>query len=307
MRTATRCADALTNLHPGVFSVVMATGIVAMAADLQGFAGPARVLLAAAASALLACWLAFAWRLATHGPRVVADLRDVHRTPGFFTVALITAKQKPISETGIDGSWLLVVVDMQAIAVLAAAVAPHWPAPVRSALAFAASCAWLLGAIVYTWLVTLLLHRALFLRFTPADLSPAWWINMGAMAISTLAGAQLVLLAPDVPLLAAMQGFLRGGTILCWATATWWAPLLIVLNAWKYLVRRQRLHYRLAQWSAVFPLGMYSVATHKLALALGVHALVRWSEAVFWIALLAWLAAAWGLLRLGAATVQRQA
>jgi tellurite resistance protein TehA-like permease len=205
----------------------------------------------------------------------------------------------------LGGTWLLAVVDTQALAVLAGVLAPRWPAEVRSGVAFAALCAWLLGAMLYTWLTTLILHRAFFLRFEPADLNPGWWINMGAMAISTLAGAQLVLLAPEVPLLAAMQPFVRGGVVLCWATATWWAPLLLVLNAWKYVAGHQALRYDVAQWSAVFPLGMYSVATRELAIALDFPALERLSAAVFWIAVLAWLAAAAGLAHVALQSLQR--
>jgi tellurite resistance protein TehA-like permease len=340
MRMGARVAHAVTQLHAGVFAIVMATGIVAIAAGQQGFAWAARGLLAIAAAALLVSWVLLAWRVLACGRQVAADLRDFGRAPEFFAVvagtavvgsgaeslldaphvaavllaisacawivltyavpaALITARDKPLTESGVDGTWLLAVVDTQALAVLAASLAARAPAELRSGIAFAALCAWLLGATLYSWIATLLLHRAFFLRFEPADLTPGWWINMGAMAISTLAGAQLVLLAPGIPLLDAMQPFVRGGVVLCWTTATWWVPLLLVLNVWKYLEGRQALHYGLAQWSAVFPLGMYSVATRELADALGIEPLAHVATVVFWIAALAWLAAAWGLLRAG--------
>jgi hypothetical protein len=38
----------------------------------------------------------------------------------------------------------------------------------------------------------------------PSDLAPPYWINMGAVAISTLAGSLLVIESPQSPLLAQM-------------------------------------------------------------------------------------------------------
>src|SRR5262249_39842759 len=35
-------------------------------------------------------------------------------------------------------------------------------------------------------------YRYTFFRLSPDDLTPPYWINMGAMAISTLAGARLI-------------------------------------------------------------------------------------------------------------------
>jgi hypothetical protein len=36
-------------------------------------------------------------------------------------------------------------------------------------------------------------YRYAFFKMAPADLSPPYWINMGAVAISTLAGATLLI------------------------------------------------------------------------------------------------------------------
>ena len=42
--------------------------------------------------------------------------------------------------------------------------------------------------MLYIWLIALIFYRIMFLPLTPADLTPPYWINMGAMAISTLGG-----------------------------------------------------------------------------------------------------------------------
>jgi hypothetical protein len=65
------------------------------------------------------------------------------------------------------------------------------------------------------------LHLYTFFKFSPSDLMPPYWINIGAMAISTLAGTLLIANAAASPLLQKLQPFLLGLTILFWATATW--------------------------------------------------------------------------------------
>ena len=64
------------------------------------------------------------------------------------------------------------------------------------------------------------LHRILFLPLAPGELTPPYWSNRGTMAISTLAGVRLVEQADRMPLLGELQPFLRGMTLLFWATAT---------------------------------------------------------------------------------------
>jgi tellurite resistance protein TehA-like permease len=144
--------------------------------------------------------------------------------------------------------------------------------------------------MLYAWVTGLIFYRALFFRFAPADLAPPYWINMGAMAISTLAGAQLVLDAPSAPLLGSLLPFVKGFTVLYWATGTWWLPMLVVLTLWRYLWRRDRIDRHALDWSAVFPLGMYSAATTQLAAVLGLGFLRPVATVFFWLALLAWSA-----------------
>jgi tellurite resistance protein TehA-like permease len=151
--------------------------------------------------------------------------------------------------------------------------------------------------MLYAWQITLIFYRYMFLPFRVADLTPAYWINMGAMAISTLAGAHLVLDVPQAPFLESLLPFLRGVTVLYWATGTWWLPLLLLLTAWKHLVRREPVRYHFGQWSVVFPLGMYSVATHDMSAALGLDFLGMVETAFFWAAVAAWVAVAAGMLR----------
>ena len=46
--------------------------------------------------------------------------------------------------------------------------------------------------MLYIWIISLIFYRYTFFAMEPSDLAPPYWINMGAVAISTLAGALLV-------------------------------------------------------------------------------------------------------------------
>jgi tellurite resistance protein TehA-like permease len=149
---------------------------------------------------------------------------------------------------------------------------------------------------VYIWIISLIFYRYSFFAFSPSDLTPPYWINMGAMAISTLAGARLVENASDAPFLASLLPFLKGFTVFYWATATWWIPMLLVLGVWRHVVQQFLLRYDPLYWGAVFPLGMFSIATRQMAKALDLPFLEPLPWAMFLAALAAWTLVFAGLL-----------
>jgi tellurite resistance protein TehA-like permease len=147
---------------------------------------------------------------------------------------------------------------------------------------------WLWGGMFYSWIISLIFYRYTFLPFSPSDLAPPYWINMGAMAISTLAGSQLVQSTMDAPFLLSLLPFLKGFTVFYWATATWWIPMLVVLVVWRHAFRKFPFRYDPLYWGAVFPLGMYSAATAQMSEALGLPFLEPMSRAMFVVAIVAW-------------------
>ncbi|MEO8442985.1 MAG: tellurite resistance/C4-dicarboxylate transporter family protein, partial [Betaproteobacteria bacterium] len=212
-------------------------------------------------------------------------------------VAFTIKENKPPLERGINGAWLLAVVSTQSLAVLSALLAAHAGQPWKLELNFFALSMWLWGGMLYIWMMSLIFYRYTFFTFSAGDLTPPYWINMGAMAISTLAGSLLIINAPDAPFLQSILPFLKGFTVFYWVTGTWWIPMLVLLGLWRHFYKRFPLHYDPLYWGAVFPLGMYCVATDEMARAMALDFL-SWIPVVFLYAALAtWAAAFWGLAR----------
>lgn len=213
----------------------------------------------------------------------------------FFT-AIIVQREKPSIDKGIDGSWLLSVVAAQAMAVcsalLAERIGPAW----QIELDLLALTFWLWGIMLYIWLMSLIFYRYLFFHISPRDLAPPYWIDMGAMAISTLAGAQLVSNADHGAWLTMLAPFLKGLALFCWATGTWWIPMLLLLGIWRYGYERFPLGYDPLDWSAVFPLGMYAACTWQMDRALDLDLLSSLSRIFLWVALAAWIATYFGMV-----------
>jgi len=232
----------------------------------------------------------------------LAALLWVLLTYTIFT-AFTIRPHKPTLDRGISGAWLLAVVSTQALAVSSALLAARIGQPLRLELNLLALSMWLWGGMLYIWMMALIFYRYLFFRFSPSDLSPPYWINMGAMAISTLAGSLLILNAPQAPFLVSLLPFLKGFTVFYWASGTWWIPMLVLLGIWRHGVRRFPLRYDPLYWGAVFPLGMYAACTWQMDKAMEFGFLDALPRLFFPVALLAWLLAFAGMLR----SVARQA
>ena len=317
--------------------MVMATGILSVAAHLLGYAIIATALFWLNVVVYVVLW-ALTIRFAVTSPReFFSDMIDHQRGPGYFTsvagscilgsqfvlianelrvacalwvIGMVlwllvtytiftgfTVKQnKPTLDQGITGAWLLAVVATQSVAVLSALIAQQEPQPFRLEANFLALCMWLWGGMLYIWMISLIFYRYTFFHFEPGDLTPPYWINMGAMAISTLAGALLIIGAPDAPYLQSLLPFLKGFTVFYWATGTWWIPMLLLLGIWRYVYKGFPLTYDPLYWGAVFPLGMYTAATFRMTQAMPLHFLEFVPRYFFWVAAAAWAATFTGLL-----------
>lgn len=329
-------SEAAAHLFPGYFALVMATGIISIATYLLGMTLIAWTLLIVNLIAYSVLVLLLLIRLIRFFPRVSADVADHARGPGFFTVvagtcvlgsqllivagwhkaasilwviglllwtlimysffASVTVREnKPPLESGLNGSWLIAVVATQSISVLGTLLVNHWDA-YREPLLFFTLCMFLLGCMLYLPLITLIFYRFTFVNVTTATLTPPYWINMGAVAITTLAGARLILAAPGWNFLAEILPFLKGFTLFFWATGTGWIPLLFILGFWRHVYKRFSLRYDPQYWGMVFPLGMYTVCTFQLSKAINFAPLLLISKYFIYLALAAWLVTFVGLI-----------
>jgi tellurite resistance protein TehA-like permease len=178
---------------------------------------------------------------------------------------LMSVEHKPRIEQAISGTWLLAVVGTQSVSILATMSVPSLASSLHAPALLIALGFWLVGSMLYIWLISLIFYRLMFLPLSPAELTPPYWVNMGAMAISTLGGLWLIHSADRLPLLADLLPFLKGMTLLFWCTAAWWIPLLAALGVWRHIWRHVPFTYDHGYWAAVFPLGMFAVATQRLS------------------------------------------
>lgn len=296
------------NLPPDVFAVVMATGICSIAAEENGYRGLSIALAIAASAGLVVLSLGLVARACFGARELIGQLHDPDVALRLFTataacevlgmrwasddvalraalvasvvtwlvlapLALRDVRQRPREElrAHAHGAWLLSSVATAGLAAIIATTASQsspWAAGFAVAL-------WLVSLVIYVAVASLILwHVASRLR-AGGDVPPDSWILMGALAAATLAGARV----DAVP---------SALTLMCWAGATAWIPVLLYAEAWQVNHHQGALRFRGAWWSAVFPLGMYSAATAELGLIHRASWMGTVSLVFFWDALAVW-------------------
>ena len=128
-------------------------------------------------------------------------------------------------------------------------------------------------------------------------MDPTTWIAAGAMAITALAGSNLLEARAASPRIDRIAPVIEALVILSWATATFWLPLLLAIGIWRHVVHRIALRYDPSYWALVFPLGMYGAATFAMRAAIGPDDVEWLPRMIFVLALGAWTMAFVGLVR----------
>lgn len=328
----------LEKLSPNYFGLVMATGIVSIAAHLMAYHTIANILFYLNIAQYIVLCVLYALRAVRYPRRFFGDMVDHLNAPGYFTIvagtgilasqfiiltnnlvigfllwlvlivlwlaltytiftALTVKPLKPTLAQGINGGWLLAVVATQSVAVTSSLLSQSAGQPLRLELNFLALSMWLWGGMLYILIMSLIFYRYVFFKFSPADLTPPYWINMGAMAISTLAGSLLILNAEQAPYLISLLPFLKGFTVFYWAAGTWWIPMLLLLGIWRHIFQKFPFNYNPLYWGAVFPFGMYATCTFQMNRAMGFDFLSAVPYAFIYAAFIAWGLTFFGMVK----------
>jgi tellurite resistance protein TehA-like permease len=328
------CGGEIAALHPGCFAVVMATGIVSNALFLQGYRELSDALFAVNLVAYLWLALAMLCRLLWFRRALCADLLDPRLVFSFFTIvagtdvfavglhlrglvaaalllwlfallfwlvliyvgfAVLTFLNPAHGADVVHGAWLIAIVGTESLVVLGTLIGPG-AGSFGEAVFVLIHILWGVGLGLYGIFIVLFAHRIFFFDVRPDDITPVLWVVMGAAAISANAGSTLALTDSGVAFLEAMRPFIDGVTLLMWAWASFWIPLLVVLGIWKHGVRRVPLTYTPMLWSLVFPLGMYALASLRFSRVTGFPPLRDLSYGIIWVAVAAWVATSVGLV-----------
>ncbi len=317
--------DGVRTLYPGYFALVMATGIVSIA--LAGQAAPvlstALEWIAGGAYAVLLVLLG--WRVVAFRADLVRDLHHPARGFGMFTLiaatdvlgtrlamdghvttaavllaagtllwlvlgyaipwAVMTAAPRPVVAAA-EGSWFIWVVATQSVAVLAASIEPDLPGLRRELALLAVSC-WAIGTFLYVVVGGLVVARLVLHDVAAADLTPPYWVSMGAAAITVVSGVRITRMAA-APALLPTGGLIAGISVLFWAFASWLIPVLLGIGWRRHVTRRIPLRYEPALWSIVFPLGMYAVASRTLGSTLHLPIVSAVGSVEVWVAAAVW-------------------
>lgn len=324
------------NLASANFAMVMSTGIVSIALHLLGCQWGAWLLFAINIIMFLVLWPLYILKLFRYPHRMLSDFAGHLSGPGFLTIVagtnilgsqfaalahnyfmaeclfwlgticwifiiwgtfyyIFTKNPKPPVAHGINGAWLVATVSTQSIVILGATIASKvgWDLE----WAFYLLCAmFVLGLMLYIFVITSIFYRFCFAEMLPSELDPTFWINAGAVAITTLAGATLILHNGDTPLLDHFMPYIKGTTLLAWATASWWIPMLFLFGIWRHILRGYTFAYTAAFWGMVFPMGMYTACTATFSEALHFPGLMVVPDWFIWVALIAWTATFVGMI-----------
>ncbi len=310
------------------FAMVMSTGIVSVALHLLGCQWGAMLLYAINIIMFLVLWPLYILKLVKYPRRMLADFAGHLSGPGFLTIVagtcilgnqfavlsqnytaalwlfwlgvacwlfilwgtfyfIFTKDPKPPVQNGINGAWLVATVSTQSIVILGSTIAAKvgWDLEV----AYFLLCAlFVLGLMLYIFVITSIFYRFCFVEMLPRELDPTFWINAGAVAITTLAGGTLILHNGATPMLDHFMPYIKGTTLLAWATASFWIPMLFLFGIWRHFIKGYTFAYTAAFWGMVFPMGMYTACTATLSHALKFAWLMCVPDKFIWVAVTAW-------------------
>jgi hypothetical protein len=232
----------------------MATGVVSIACHFMGLRPVALALIGLNWVAWPVLWVLTIVRALRFRAELLRDISDHQRAPGFFTIvagtcvlgtqnvvvigatgvgtvlwwlglilwfvimytfftAVTVRARKPTLKRGINAAWLIAAVSTQSVVVLRGVIDINAPPP--DAVEFQVIAMFLIVCMLYLAIIPLIFYRLTFVPMSREDFSPPYWINIGAVAITALAGSVLILRGETWPLLGPLLPFLKGSVDTC--------------------------------------------------------------------------------------------
>src|SRR5699024_484021 len=127
--------------------------------------------------------------------------------------AVLGRAQRPLTAAA-NGTWFIWVVAAQSVAVLASTLEPG-AGRAGHALSILAVFAWSVGLMLYVAVAVMVVLRLMVHPLEPRELDPPYWVSMGAIAITIVAGARIVAMerAPTVDAVLGRSAGLAGGGV----------------------------------------------------------------------------------------------
>lgn len=166
--------------------------------------------------------------------------------------------------------WLLPVVAAEVAAASGGLLAPHLAdAHAQLVMLVTSYVLWAFSLPVAFSILTILMLRMALHKLPPANMAASSWLALGPIGTGALG---MLLLGGDAPAIFAANGLPGVGEmanglgvvagITLWGFGLWWM-LIAVLITLRYL--RAGIPFNLGWWGFTFPLGVYALATLKLA------------------------------------------
>ncbi len=184
-----------------------------------------------------------------------------------------------------SGRWLLGVVSIESIAVLGATTSTDLHS---RALSVIAVIAWAGGVVAYPALalpIVVRLHRR---GWHAVDLTPDHWILMGALAICTVAAATLATSTTGTASVGGERWVVAAAAWATWACASALYLVLAAVTIRRSLVSVAAQQWNIHWWASVFPIGMYSACTFTILRLSDLNAQRDLAAVTFWLALAGW-------------------
>jgi len=190
--------------------------------------------------------------------------------------------------------WLLPVVAAEVAAASGGLLAPHLTdAHAQLVVLTTSYVLWAFSLPVAFSILTILLLRMALHKLPHENMAASSWLALGPIGTGALG---MLLLGGDAPLIFAVNGLPGIGEIAAglglvagitlWGFGLWWMLMALLITV-RYL--RDGIPFNLGWWGFTFPLGVYSLATLKLASTLNLTFFSLVGTALVMLLALMWL------------------